>query len=233
LVRFRPHFVGLAVVMCASAQNGALIPTVETIVTRMGEARAENRARLRPYKLTREYKLFGKDKERPKSEVIAELNFIPPNVKTFSIQSTSGAAGLGERIVRQMLEGEATVVEEYGATDVSAANYDIRFVREDGVNGRHCYVLDLVPKRNDKHLLRGYIWVDSRTYMLHRFTGEPAKGPSWWLRDPRIAFVYGDVSGMWLQTGSESSANVRIFGPYTMVSRDVEYQVSSPDASIR
>jgi hypothetical protein len=124
-----------------------------------------------------------------------------------------------------MLEGEATAVEEYGSTDVSAANYDFRFIREEEVNDQHCYVLDLVPKRKDKNLLRGRIWVDAKTYLLRRFDGEPAKAPSWWLREPHIAFVYGDVSGMWLQTGSESRANVRIFGPYTMVSRDVRYQV--------
>jgi len=205
---------------------------VETIVTRMSEARAENRAKLRPYTLTREYKLFGKDKEKPKSQVMAELSFVPPNVKKFTIQSTSGAGGLGERIVRQMLEGEASAVEQYGATDVSAANYTIRFVREEHVNGRHCYVLDLVPKRQDKNLLQGNIWVDSKTFLLHRFDGKPAKGPSWWLRDPHIAFIYGDVHGMWLQTGSESRANVRIFGPYTMVSRDIQYNVSDLVAPI-
>jgi len=60
--------------------------------------------------------------------------------------------------------------------------------------------------------------------------GEPSKAPSWWLRDPRITFVYGDVSGMWLHTGSESSANVRLFGPYTMTSHDVEYQIGEPNA---
>ena len=71
LARLRPHFLGLAVAVCASA--GDVIPPVETIITRMSEARAENRAKLRHYKLTREYKLFGKDKENPKSQVIAEL----------------------------------------------------------------------------------------------------------------------------------------------------------------
>lgn len=222
-----PHLFGLAAVAYASAQTGG-IPAVETIVTRMSEARAENRTRLRPYKVTREYKLFGKEKQKPKSEIVADLSFVPPNVKKFTIQSTSGAKALGERIVRQMLEGEATAVEQYGSTDISAANYDFRLVGEEEINGQHCYVLDLVPKRKDKNLLRGSIWVDARTYMLHRFDGEPAKAPSWWLKEPHIAFIYGDVSGMWLQTGSESRANVRIFGPYTMTSRDVRYQVGEP-----
>lgn len=223
----RSAFLGLATVAYAWAQTGGSIPPLETIVARMGEARAENRTKLRPYKVTREYKLFGKEKQKPRSEVIADLSFVPPNVKKFTIQSSSGAA-LGERIVRQMLEGEVTAVEQYGSTDITAANYNFRFVREEDVDGQRCYVLDLVPKRKDRTLLRGSIWVDARTYRLHRFDGEPAKGPSWWLKEPHIALVYGHVGGMWLQTGSESRANVRIFGPFTMVSRDVRYQVGEP-----
>jgi hypothetical protein len=206
------------------------VPTLDAILGRMEHARVENRARFRPYQVTREYRLFGKEKQKPKSEVIAAVTFVPPNSKKYVIQQSKGAAALGERIVRQMLDGEAEAVKHFAATDISAANYDFRFVREDSLNGRRCYVLDQIPKRKDKHLLHGAIWVDAKTYMLHRFTGEPSQAPSWWLRGARIEFNYGDVDGMWLQTGSESSANVRIFGLYTMTSRDVEYHIGAPGA---
>jgi hypothetical protein len=32
--------------------------------------------------------------------------------------------GLGEKIVRQMLEHETDIVKDYGATDLTAANYN-------------------------------------------------------------------------------------------------------------
>ena len=67
--------------------------------------------------------------------------------------------------------------------------------------------------------------MDATTYLPHRMEGEPPKTPSWWLRDARITFIYGDVSGMWLQIGSESTANVRLLGQHTMVSRDVGYEI--------
>ena len=53
------------------------------------------------------------------------------------------------------------------------------------------------------------------------------------LREAHIEFNYGDVDGMWLQTASEASAIVRIFGPYTMVSRDVEYRIGAQEAQGR
>jgi len=84
----------------------------------------------------------------------------------------------------------------------------------------------LLPRRKDKNLLRGNIWVDANTYLLRRTEGQPAKAPSWWVRDVRIALRYGDVGGMWLQTASEATAHVRILGPCTMVSRDVKYKIT-------
>ena len=43
--------------------------------------------------------------------------------------------------------------------------------------------------------------------------------------------LYGDVDGMWLQTGTEATARVRILGPHRMVSSDVNYEFSQLVAS--
>jgi hypothetical protein len=209
----------------ASAESKSSVPTLETILARMAQARAENRARFRPYTVRRDYKLFGKERDKTKSQVIADVTFVPPDLKTYAIQTTNGT-GLGEKIVRRMLEREVEVAKDYGATDISPDNYDFRFLREENVGGQRCYVLELLPRRKDKNLLSGSIWVDAHTYLLCRTEGELAKSPSWWLRDVRIAFVYGDVDGMWLQTASEATAKVRILGQHTMVSRDLNYQIS-------
>lgn len=212
------------VVTGVSAQTESTAPDVTTIVARMAQARAENRARLRPYIVTRNYKLFGKERAKTKAQVIADVSFVPPNSKQYAIEQANGA-GLGERIVRRMLESETEVAKDYRLTDFSPDNYEFRLLREEELDGHHCYVLELLPRRKDKNLLRGNIWVDAATYLLHRVDGSPAKGPSWWLRDVRIVFLYSDVKGMWLQTASESSAKVRILGQHTMVSRDVNYEI--------
>lgn len=217
-------------VASAQALNRA-VPSLETILTRMAQARAENRTRLRPYSVTRNYSLFGREKLTTKAEVTADLTFVPPDLKHYAIRQANGL-GLGEKIVRQMLEHETDIVKDYGSTDMTPANYDFRFVREEDLNGRHCYVLEMLPHRKDKTLLQGQIWVDAVTYQLHRTEGEPGKPPSWWLRDSRIVLTYGEVSGMWLQTASESTANVRFAGPHTMVSRDVEYKISELAAGV-
>ncbi len=213
-------------------QSRSQVPTLETILTRMARARAENRTRLRPYGVIREYKLFGKEMQATKAEIIADVSFVPPDVKHYVIRHANGM-GLGEKIVRQMLDHETDIVKDYGSTDLTPANYDFRFVREEELSGRRCYVLELLPKRNDKTLLQGQIWVDATTFQLRRTEGEPGKAPSWWLRDSRIVLMYGDVGGMWLQTASESTANVRFVGPHTMVAHDVEYNFNDLTADAK
>jgi len=215
----------VAAIATASAQTGSSIPTAEIIIASMAQARAENRARLRPYIVTREYKLYGRERQATKSEVVADVTFVPPDSKEYTIQQINGS-GLGKMIIGRMLEKEAEVTKDYGATDISPDNYDFRFMREEEVSGQRCYVLELLPRRKDKNLLRGNIWVDANTHLLRRTEGQPAKAPSWWVRDVRIALGYGDVGGMWLQTASEATARVRMLGPCTMVSRDVKYKIT-------
>ncbi len=226
--------VGLSVAGVGSvqAQSRAQAPTLETILTGMAQARAENRTRLRPYGVTRDYKLFGKETQATKAEIIADVSFVPPDVKRYVIRQANGM-GLGEKIVRQMLDHETDIVKDYGSTDLTAANYDFRFVREEVLSDRRCYVLEMLPKRKAKTLLHGQIWVDATTYQLRRTEGEPGKAPSWWLRDSRIILMYGDVGGMWLQTASESTANVRFVGPHTMVAHDVEYKFNDLTADAK
>jgi hypothetical protein len=214
----------------ASAPTSISIPTAGTIIARMAQARAENRTHLRPYIVTRDYKLFGQDTSTTKSEVFADVAFVPPNTKKYTIGETTGS-GLGQILVRRMLANEVDVTKDYASTDFSADNYDFRFIRETDLNGQRCHVFELLPRRIEDHLLHGDIWVDAATFLLRRFEGELAKTPSWWVRDVSVTFVYGDVGGMWLQTATQAAADVRILGPTTMVSRDVKYKINELSAN--
>jgi hypothetical protein len=219
-----PVAVALALVAVASIPGRAetAAPALQLIILRMAEARAQNQARLRSYVVTREYILLGKDEQRKRSEVTAEISFSPPGFKQYQIVQTQGS-GLGERIVRRMLDGETQIVKDYAATDISLDNYDFRFLGEDESLGARCYLLYLTPKRAERTLLRGTVWVDTSSYLLRRMEAAPAKSPSWWLRDVGLVFSYGDVEGLWLQTASRFTTNVRLFGRHTMTSRDVGY----------
>lgn len=215
----------VAPAICASAQTIDAIPSVETIATHMAEARSANNGRFRPYIVTRDYAMFRKETNEAESQVTADITLISPDVRTYTIEKSNGS-GLGQKIVRRLLEGEMADAKDSRSTDISQDNYDFRFIRAEDVDDQRCYMLELVPKRKDKNLLRGNAWVDANTYLLRRVEGSVVKTPSWLLKDLHIVLLYGDVGGMWIQTGSKATANVWIIGESIMTSRDVKYEMS-------
>jgi hypothetical protein len=229
-VIFRAQFacsilVYVAAAACPPAPAQSTAPPNENIIAEMTQARALNRTHFRPYIVSRDYKLFeGADHTQAKSRVMAEITVVPPEFKKYAIENTNGS-GLGEKIVRKVLDGEVAVARDSSSTDITRDNYDFLFVREEELNGQRCYVLELMPRRKSKNLLHGTIWVDANTYLPHRVEGEPSRTPSWWLKDVHVVLLYGYVGGMWIQTSSQATANVRILGQSTMVSQDLRYQI--------
>jgi hypothetical protein len=220
------HLAGVGV----TAQPAGSAPSAETIISRMNDATAQSNIHLRPFKVVRNYRLFGKEPQNTQSEVIAHIAYVPPDGSRYTIQKVSGL-GLGEVLVRKVLESESDVLAHRDASAFSTANYEFTFLREDILEDRSCYILELRPRRKDMRLLHGTIWIDARSYLIRRVEGEPAKSPSWWARDIHIVLEFGVVNGMWLQTSLESTANIRLLGRHTMVARDMAYEMDGLDTA--
>lgn len=200
-------------------------PDLATIVGRMEQAQTDNRAHFRPYIVTRDYKLFGSDGERATAEVIAEVSFQPPNQKQYEIKQSSGS-GSGEKVVRRVLDKETEMARKAGDFDLNRDNYDFELLRTDQLAGVPVYVLGLHPKRGDRSLLKGEAFVDAATFRIHRIVGRPVKSPSWLIKDMQLTLTFTDVKGMWMQTASETVANVRFVGKHVFTSRDVRVQTA-------
>jgi hypothetical protein len=207
------------------------IPAAETIVARMDQVRTENRSRLRPYDVVRSYQLSGHNQLQTKAEVIADISYIPPDVEHYRIRKASGQ-GLSEIVVRKVLESEIAVLLKQSESEISPANYAFRLLREDFRNGHRCYVLELRALRKDPNLIQGTIWVNAVTFVIERMEGRPAKPPSWWVHNIYVAVDFRDIDGMWLQTALYSTAEVRLLGQHTLVSRIVEYKMGEVDAAV-
>jgi hypothetical protein len=201
-------------------------PDLQTVVSRLEQAQIENRARMVPYAVTREYQLFEGAQQQPSSTVIATVGFQPPDTKKWTIGQRSGSER-SEKVVRKVLEIEAESAREVKDVPFSRRNYDFRYLGIDELDHQRCYLLEISPKRKDKALLRGRVWVDANSYRIRRFEGEPAKNPSWWVKNVEISLSYGDVRGMWLQTEGRGVANVRLLGSYTMTENDLSYQTGT------
>lgn len=201
-----------------------------TIVQKVEEAAKANRASYRPYVVTREYRFYGSDLQNPKSEVKAEINFVPPRHQDYKIVNADGSSR-GESIVRHLLEDQTKAANSGQAPGaVSHENYNFAYLGEARLDGHDCYVLRLLPKREEKSLVDGQAWVDQHTYLVRRIDGEMAKMPSWWLKSVHVTLDFGNFDGMWLQEGTRAVADVRIFGKHTFTSKAVDLESGAVDA---
>jgi hypothetical protein len=152
-------------------------PDLNLILQRLEDIQHQDPAQARPYEVTREYKVLRGYNTQPTSEVMAQINFVPPDTKTYKIVQAKGDSR-GERMVRELLDRETDSAKKVHSDEVSRTNYDFVFLRRENFGVVPEYVLSIVPKRKDKYLLLGQIWVDASTFRIRRIQGVPAKSPS-------------------------------------------------------
>jgi hypothetical protein len=209
--------------------------SLDSIVRHMENAQLRNRESFRPYTLTREYKLFDNVSEaedpaqKPSSAVIANVEFVPPDQKSFQIQRVEGSAR-GKSIVQHILENESG---KSGKTPASLTRqyYEFTLIGEERMNGHACWIVGIKPRHAEKNTIMGKAWIDKDNYLVQQVQGEIAKTPSWWLKKVEMTISYGNAAGMWLPTGTYAIADVRLFGKHVLTSQAVEIKTAAQTAS--
>jgi hypothetical protein len=120
-------------------------PDLNLIVQRLEDVQHQDPTQSRPYQVTREYKVFRGDDKQPTSEVMAQINFIPPDSKTYKITQARGNSR-GEKMVRVLLDRETESAKKRRGSEITRANYDFVFLRHENFGVVPEYVLRIVPQ---------------------------------------------------------------------------------------
>ena len=214
-----------------STQSGAI--TLNSIVDALERTRAGASPQV-SYRLIREYNLSGKNDSSINSDVVAEVNFRPPANEKYRIQKSSGSHQ-GQQVVQRVLDHEVEVTSNSDQTRIALNrdNYNFALIGEASLDGKPCYRLELKPKRKEKELISGELWVDQNSFFVRQIEGDLAKTPSWWLKKVHVKFTFADFDGSWLQASMEAVADVRIIGPHTLTSHTRDYRGAEKFASSR
>jgi hypothetical protein len=200
------------------------------IVSRMEQVQVESRQQDPAYVLTREYQLSALGNQNPSSSVVAQVNFVPPAAKDYTILKTEGSSR-GENIVRKVLDHESQMASHAQEHEVTTRNYDFALLGRETINGRDSYVLQLIPKRQTAELIRGKVWVDAGDFGIRRMEGTPAKSPSMWIRNLNVTIDYAEVSGVRVATSTKAVADIRFAGTHVLTSKEIDLRTSSVSAS--
>jgi hypothetical protein len=195
-------------------------PDLNLILQRLEDIQHKDPAQARPYEVTRQYKVLRGYNTQPTSEITAQINFVPPDTKTYKIIQAKGDSR-GERMVRELLDRETDSVKKVHSDEISRTNYDFVFLRRENFGVVPEYVLGILPKRKDKYLLRGQIWVDASTFRVRRMQGVPAKSPSFWITTLHLTMQFATLNGMWVPVSFDAIATIRFLGEYTLAGLNI------------
>jgi hypothetical protein len=92
--------------------------------------------------------------------------------------------------------------------------------------GGGLYVLSVKPRTKNKYPFQGKIWVDDEQFAIVRMEGEPAKNPSFWIKDTQIETRYMNVNDFWLPAQNHSFTSVRLGGHASFSIEYKDYRIT-------
>jgi len=212
-----------------AADDSGLLPTAEEIVTRMGSRDFQRQVSMEGYAGMRRYVLENQHLHK-RAEMLVQVQGDRDGAKHFDILSEEGWQAAHKHVLRKMLESESDTSrpDMRAKTKLNPENYEFELIGTEPVADRTAYVLEIKPKRKEKYLFRGRIWVDAEDYALVRAEGNPAKNPSFWTKGTHFVQVYQKSGPLWFPLSTQSVTEAHFFGT-TDVS--IEYFDYAPKAS--
>ncbi len=161
------------------------------------------------------------------ADMHVEVSYHAGSGKTFRIVDESGSRLLLNHVLRKLLETEQIDSRQQTA-GLTPFNYNFTFDGETNEGGRPLYVFSVEPKRKNKLLYRGKVWIDARDYAVARVDAEPAENPSFWIRDTEIHHTYAKSGDFWLPQSNRSESKVRLGGTAVLTIDYGSYQFDEP-----
>lgn len=146
--------------------------------------------------------------------------------KTFDIVSESGSKLLLDHVLHKLLTSEQEADATRSQTALTRDNYDFSLVGSDSKDGRTCYVLEVTPKRKNKYLYKGKIWVDAKDFAVTQVEAHPAVNPSFWISGTDIEHRYEKLGEFWLPLSNRSVTKVRIGGQAVLTINYGDYKLT-------
>ncbi|MSO23764.1 MAG: hypothetical protein EXQ58_11075 [Acidobacteria bacterium] len=194
---------------------------VEEIVSKMVARSRWQDAALREYGALRRFRAANL---RFNCQAFAEVltSFRKPDFLDSSVVKREGSQLIHDRVFEKILEAEKEMrfEKQKAQSDIFPENYDFAFAAVATCEGRPCYQLRISPKRKDKYLLNGSVWVDSGDYGIARVQGVPTKRHSFWTLHAEIDRRYRRIGQLWLPDRIDSVSNIFLAGHSTL---SIEY----------
>jgi hypothetical protein len=131
-------------------------------------------------------------------------------------------------VLKRLIESESETSSGRAHHDsaIKPANYEFNLLGEQNVGPYHCLVADATPKRKDKYLFEGRVWIDAQDYAIVKIAGQPAKSLSFWITRADFVRQYEKIGEFWLPAQDETLVHVRMNGNKILTIQHRDYVVN-------
>ena len=180
------------------------------------ELEAHNQLRksaLLDYTVLRTYQVVDL-KGKVHAEEIGQMEFRAPDEKKFVLTSEGGSGVIRRMALHPLISSEIETAagKQHHDSSITPANYSLDLLGEQQIGPYHCFVAQAVPKRKDKYLFEGKLWIDADDYAVVRIEGHPAKKLSFWIERADFVRQYQKIGGFWLPQRDQTLVQVRLYG---------------------
>lgn len=183
--------------------------------------------RLQQYTAVRTYEVTN-DKGKSYAREVVRVAYQAPDHKSFQTQSEEGSAMVRNMVLKRLIESESETSSGRAHHDsaIKPANYEFNLVGEQDVGPYHCLVAEATPKRKDKYLFEGQVWIDAQDYAIVKIAGQPAKSLSFWITRADFVRQYEKIGEFWLPAQDETLVHVRMNGKKILTIQHRDYVVN-------
>src|SRR5258708_268299 len=222
--------------MALSSYRAPVVLTGDDIIAQMLQRNLARNQQLQQYSAVRTYEIRNLE-GKVAAQAVVRVEYRAPDKKTFSKTSEKGSSIVRHLVFDRLIqsEGETSAGREHHSSAITADNYTFMLAGEEQVGPYHCFVLEAIPKRKDKYLFEGKIWIDANDFAVVKIAGHPAKKPSFWINRADFVRQYQRIDGFWLPYRDETSVDVKMYGRRVFTVDHQQYVINAdgplPDRS--
>jgi hypothetical protein len=198
------------------------------IVLEMVARNALRSANLADYSDMRTYRVADLN-GKVHAEEVGRMEYRAPDKKSFVETSQSGSSLIRHLALKPLIasEIETAAGKEHRDSSIGPNNYMLHLLGEQQVRGHRCFVAEATPRRPDKYLFEGKVWIDVVDYAIVRIEGHPAKKLSFWIERADFVREYQKIGKFWLPQRDETVVQVRLYGRHVLIIDHQRYVVNA------
>src|SRR5262249_8304684 len=151
---------------------------------------------------------------RVQAKEVVRMDYLAPDKKTFTKVSEEGSGVVRKLVLNRLMDSEVSAAagKEHRDSSITPVNYIFHFLGEEDLGQPHCIVVEALPKRKDKYLFEGKIWIDRDDFAVVKISGHPARKLSFWITRADFVRQYEKVGQFWLPAKDETIVDVLLYG---------------------